>query len=214
MLIYDTTGYLVAVAMPLALHALRGAAVVAASHTGWRQLAMAGAVAAACALVAVTPDGLAPNERFAVHDALLTARFAAVRGEAPADTTVLVTSHEYRDYGLRHVAHYLPEYATLQLARDDFFAIVSDEAPYLVSADRELRAAGPASLDLATLTPESRLTQVVYMLPPGDDGSVTPSCRRLIRPIDVGNGETLLRLEVQVGWRVIAHRGRLHCRLS
>ena len=213
-LIYDTAGYLLAVAMPLGLHALRGAAIVAASQTGRRQLATAGAVALASALVALTPDGLAPNERFAVHDALLTARFAAVRREAPAGVTVLVTSQEYRDYGLRHVAHYLPEYTTVQLVRDDFFAIVSDEAPYLVSANRELRAAGPANLDLAALLPESRLSHVVYMLPPGDDGTVAPSCRPLTRPIDVGNGETLLRLQVQSGWRVIAHGGRLHCRLS
>lgn len=212
--IYDTAGYLLAVAMPLALHALRGAAIVAAKHTGRRQLATAGAAALAAALVALTPDGLTPNERFATHDALLTARFAAVRREAPADATVLVTSQEYRDYGLRHVAHSLPEYVTLQVVRDDFFAIVSDETPYLVSSDRELRAAGPANLDLATLLPGSRLTDIVYMLPPGDDGTVTPSCRRLVRPIDVGNGETLLRLEVQTGWRVIAHRGRLHCRAS
>ncbi len=214
LLIYDTAGYLVAVAIPLAVHALRGAAILAAGFDGGRQMATAGAALMACVLVAIAPDGLTDNERFDLHDARLQARFAAVRREAAVGDTVLVTSQEYRDYGLRHVAHYLPEFPTLQLARDDFFAIVSDETPFLVSEARVLRAAGPRSLDLASLVPEKQLSQVVYMLPPGDDGSVTASCTRLIRPLDVGNGETLLRLQVEDGWQVIAQRGRLHCRPS
>lgn len=214
LLIYDTAGYLVAVAMPLAIHGLRGAAIFAAAAGRNGQLAAAAAVLAASTLVALGPDGLSANERFEVHDSRLEARFAAVRREAPADATVLVTSQEYRDYGLRHVGHYLPEYPTLQLARDDFFAIVSDETPYLVSEDRTLRAVGPARLDLALLSPRARIAQVVYMLPTQDDGTITPSCAHLLRPLDVGNGETLQRLVLQPDSRVIAHRGRLHCRPS
>ncbi|MGI9590728.1 MAG: hypothetical protein ACR2P8_05125, partial [Myxococcota bacterium] len=118
------------------------------------------------------------------------------------------------DYGLRHVGHYLPEYPTLQLIRDDFFAIVSDAQPFLVSEGRALRAVGPARLELANLAPRARLAHVVYMLPPGDDGSITPSCAPLTRPLDVGNGETLQRLRVEPGWRVFAYRGRLHCHAS
>ena len=98
--------------------------------------------------------------------------------------------------------------------RDDFFAIVSDETPWLVSEARTLRAVGPANLDLGSLVPEASLAQVVYMLPPGDDGAVTQSCARLLRRLEVGNGETLQRIVLQPGWRVIARRGRLHCRPS
>ena len=214
LLIYDTAGYLLAVAMPLAVHALRGAAIVTAGLEARRQPAVAGAVLFAAGLVAIAPDGLAPNERFDLHDARLEARFAAVRRETPARATVLVTSQEYRDYGLRHVAHYLPEHPTLQLVRDDFFAIVSDETPWLVSEARTLRAIGPAQLDLGTLVPDTSLAQVIYMLPAGDDGVVTESCARLLRGLDVGNGETLQRIVLQPGWRVIAHRGRLDCRPS
>ena len=46
---------------------------------------------------------------------------------------------------------------------------------------------------------------------PGDDGSVARSCGRLADPIGVGNGETLLRLRLRPGWRIVARRGRLHC---
>ena len=184
----------------------------AARRAPVQQLAAGAATLLCCTLLALGPDGLTPNERYDVHDALLEARFEAVRqATSPADT-VLVTSQEYRDYGLRHVAHYLPEYPTLQLVRDDYFAIVAPERPYLVSQARELRAEGPAVLDLASLVRDGPLRQVVYMLPAGDDGFVAPSCGPLLRTLAVGNGEHLRILKVGPGWQVIARHQQLHCR--
>lgn len=212
LLIYDTAGYLVAAAMPLAAYALRGCAELVAELPAPRQLGAGAAACGAALLLAVSPDGRAPHEHFAVHDALLEARFAAVRRAFAPRETVLVTSQEYRDFGLRHVAHYLPAYPTLQLVRDDFFAIVTPDRPYLVSQDGELRAVGPPRLDLATLLPDGRLRQVVYMLPTSKDGFVTPSCAPLLVGLPAGAGGTLPVLRVRTGWQVLAEGQRLRCR--
>jgi hypothetical protein len=166
LVVYDTRGYLVAAALPLA---------------AWTFLTAG------------------------------EARFAPVRDGFDPAHTVLVTSREYWDYALRHVAHELPEFATLQLAFDPFFAIVSAERPYLAARDRRLEAVGPDDLDLATLLPAGPLRRVVYMVPFDAGSFLGTSCAPLVQKLPTTSQEELVVLRVPPDWRVTARSQRLEC---
>ncbi len=210
LVIYDTPGYLLAVVLPLAAWALRSAA---ASTAGWPVRQQATAAGAALALVAV--GALAPDDRIDVHyrdhARLLDARFAPVREGFDAHTTVLITSREYWDYALRHVAHSLPEFTTLQLARDPYFTIIDAGRPYLSARQRRVFAAGPDPLDLATLVPGGRLEHVVYMVPFDAQEFVSQACGEISEALETASGETLPVLRLTAGWRIEARNQRLHC---
>lgn len=214
LLIYDTSGYLVAALMPLAAWTFRAAGALLARRPAPQQLAAAGGLLLAATAFPLLPTPeQAAHERYDVHDALLESRFAAVRSAFDPGDTLLVTSNEYQDYGLRHVAHYLPAFTTLQLAIDPFFAITSDEQPYLVARGRELRAAGPRRLDLARLLdPPAALRHVVYMMPFDAPRFVRDSCAPLASPLPTDGGESLTLLTLRPGWRVEVRDQRLDCR--
>lgn len=210
LVIYDTPGYLAAVVLPLAAWCLRATGFWLGGLGARRQLAGAsGALLLAGAGVVLPGGAVDPN--YALHDRLLETRFAAVRERFEPADTLLVTSREYWDYALRHVAHDLPEFTTLQLARDPYFAITSEARPLLVARGRQLQAAGPEPLDLATLLPAGALRRVVYMVPFDADAFVAPACSPLAHGTKTALGETLPVLRLRPGWRVLARGGRLHC---
>jgi hypothetical protein len=210
LVIYDTPGYLMAVVLPLAAWTLRTAA---ASTAGWparRQIA-----AAAAALALIVAGVFAPSSRLdidtAAHARLLDTRFASVRESFTPENTVLVTSREYWDYALRHVAHALPEFTTLQLMRDPYFTISSVERPYLSARRRRIDAVGPDPFDLARLTPGAALANVVYMVPFDARQFLAPACAQLTDRLETSEGETLPVLRLRAGWRVEARNQRIHC---
>lgn len=210
LVIYDTPGYLAAVVLPLAAWCLRATGFWLADLGAQRQLAGAtGALLLAGAGVALPGGAVDPH--YALHDRLLETRFAVVRAHFDPADTLLVTSREYQDYGLRHVAHDLPEFTTLQLARDPYFAVTSEAQPLLVARERGLQATGPEPLDLATLLPADALRRVVYMVPFDASAFVAPACSPLARGMKTALGETLPALQLRPGWRVLARGGRLFC---
>jgi hypothetical protein len=211
LVVYDTRGYLVAAALPLAAWTfLTAGRLLAGLAPGW-QLGGAAALLLAACLTPLVPGESRPHERYDIHDTLLEARFAPVRDGFDPAHTVLVTSREYWDYALRHVAHELPEFATLQLAFDPFFAIVSAERPYLAARDRRLEAVGPDDLDLATLLPAGPLRRVVYMVPFDAGSFLGTSCAPLVQKLPTTSQEELVVLRVPPDWRVTARSQRLEC---
>lgn len=208
--IYDTPGYLMATLLPLAAWTLRAGAQALAAWRGPRQLA-----AAAGGLALVGAGGLLPANELAAHYAehahLLAARFDPVRERFDPAHSVLVTSREYWDYALRHVADELPEFTTLQLARDPYFAVTDAAHPYLVARGRRIEAAGPEPLDLASLLPEGALADVVYMVPFDANEFVARGCGALAHGLPTRLGETLPTLHLRPGWRVEVRNQRLHC---
>ncbi|MBW2269543.1 MAG: hypothetical protein JRH16_13290 [Deltaproteobacteria bacterium] len=213
LVIYDTAGYLMAVVLPLAAWALRSAAASAANWPARNQAAAAGA-----ALVLAVVGTLAPDDRidphYAEHARLLDARFAPVRAGFDPRSTLLITSREYWDYALRHVAHALPEFTTLQLAKDPYFTISNAAQPYLSARQRRIAAVGPDPLDLATLTPSGRLAQVVYMVPFDAQEFIARACGELAEALQTSSDETLPVLRLRPGWRIEARNQRLHCARS
>lgn len=210
LVIYDSPGYLLAVVLPLAAWTLRTAAAGTASWPAPRQ-----AAAAAGALALIAAGSLLPAGRIAIdqpaHARLLASRLAPVHeGFAPRDT-VLITSREYWDYALRHVAHALPAFTTLQLARDPFFTISDTLRPYLVAHETRIAAFGPDPLDLSRLLPGGTLRNVVYMVPFDAEEFVSQSCEELRDGLPTGAGEVLPVLRLRPGWRVEARGQRLHC---
>lgn len=211
LLIYDTPGYLMAVALPLVAWSLRVCADFA-DGLGERAAWSAGALAiAAVGLTSMLPGGRVAVD-YEQHARILNTRFDAVRSEFEPRTTLLVTSLEYWDYGLRHVGHALPEFTTLQLARDPYFAITSDARPYLLARAGRVDAAGPEPLDLAALAPGGPLRHVVYVVPFDRDRFIAKRCEPLARALRTEAHETLAVLEIPPGWVLEASAGRLHCR--
>jgi hypothetical protein len=210
LVIYDTPGYLAAVALPLAAWCLRATGFWLTGLDARHQLAGASGALLIAGAGAMLPGG-AVDPDYAHHDRLLETRLAAVRERFDPADTLLLTSREYWDYGLRHVAHDLPEFTTLQLALDPYFSITSDERPLLVARGRQLQAAGPEPLDLATLLLAGSLRRVVYMVPFDADAFVAPACSPLAHGVKTALGETLPVLQLRPGWRVLARGGRLHC---
>lgn len=215
LLIYDTSGYMVAVTLALGAWVLLGLERLgAAAPPRARALGAVGALA----LLALTPRlpwvqervGGPPGARRAAHDALLGARFAAARAATDPARTVLVTSQEYWRYGLRHVGNALPEWTTVQLVPDPFVPRAGPDAPYLVSRGRRLDAAGPAELELASLLPPGALAQVLYMVPDDYAQHLDPRCLAGARAVLTSQGERLPLIDAQAG-AVRVRRGRLVC---
>lgn len=210
LVIYDTPGYLAAVVLPLAAWSLRATSFWLAGLEGRRQVAGATGAVLLASAGAVLPGG-SVDPHYALHDRLLETRFAAVRENYDPSDTLLVTSREYWDYALRHVAHDLPEFTTLQLAHDPYFAITSAQRPLLAARGRRLEAVGPEPLDLSNLLAGRTLRRVVYMVPFDADQFVAPACAKLTRGRETSLGETLPVLELQPGWRLVARGERLYC---
>ncbi|MEE2678497.1 MAG: hypothetical protein VX546_07980 [Myxococcota bacterium] len=210
LVIYDTPGYLAAVVLPLAAWCLRATSFWLAGLAGRRQAAGATGAVLLAGAGAVLPGG-SVDPGYALHDRLLETRFAAVRENFDPSDTLLVTSREYWDYALRHVAHDLPRFTTLQLARDPYFAMTSASKPLLAARERRLQAVGPEPLDLAGLVPDGTLRRVVYMVPFDAADFVAPACGKLTRGWETSLGETLPVLELRAGWRLVARGGRLYC---
>jgi len=212
LLIYDSDGYVLAVALPLAAHGLCAVATLLAGLRLRDQLVGAGAVLALALVAWPSGAAFAPargHRVLAAHDADVAARVGAIRrGFKPAET-VLVTSHEYWAWGLRHVMYYLPEYTTVQLIPDRFYAAAGPETPYLTAREHRIAVAGPDGLSLGSLGASVR--DIVYMIPHDVNTFITASCGPYLRRLPTRPGESLpvLRLGPQLDVRV--ERAQLHC---
>jgi hypothetical protein len=182
LVIYDQEGYILAVAAPLmawtvwVLARAHGEGVVSGAR-----LSIVGSLAVLA--TAAIPDDA--RTHYSDSDAAMETRLGIIRGLDPR-TTVIAFSIEHWHFGLRHAGHYLPEYASVQLLRDRFFAIVEPETkPYLVNRSGRVEARGPAQLPLASLTESGNVRHVVL-------GEVTylkqfvhPVCARFAARLEV-----------------------------
>ncbi len=225
-LIYDTAGYMIACLMPVAAYGILGMASLLAIglERGEERdepvgpatrLAAAALPLVFAGLFPVLPRGEVPGGTlygvYANHDAEARARVDAVRETFEPRDTVLITSEEYWEWGLRHVGHDLPEFTTLQLVRDDFFAITTDETPYLTTSGRELWTTGPDGLDLAALVEGGPLAHVVYMVPYDVQQYIHPSCIPVVGALHVREGEMLAVIDLSPGVEVHVVNQQLAC---
>lgn len=212
LLIYDSRGYMLACVLPLLAYAILGAA------EGLRgRAAGPGSVVALGAALCfpVLPRVKEPDGGFygayILNDSQVRARAGAVRGAFSPVGTVLVTSREYWNWGLRHVGEALPEFTTVQLQIDGYFTVGNAERPYLTTSGRRLWTSGPNDLDLATvLAPGQALQQVVYMVPWDVAAYVDASCQPLASPLAAGT-ESLIVLRPEPGWTIRVTNQRLVC---
>jgi hypothetical protein len=215
-LIYDSDGYILAVAIPLGAYALLAPAELLAGSSTWRQVAAAAIVLVLALSLSLLPGGFASaaDDRgyrlYAQHDAALDARIGVVRQSFDPATTVLVTSHEYWQWSFRHVMYYLPEYTVIQLIPDRFFVDAGPEQPYLTARDHEIRFAGPDGLDVRSLAESVR--QVVYVVPHDLSLFVSPACAPFLQRISVTSSESFGVLWVTESYDVHVARAQLHCR--
>jgi len=211
-LIYDSDGYILAVAFPLAAYAMLASAEIVATTRG--QVVGTLSVLLLGGSLLLLPGGPARGGdrgygSYAAHDDLLRVRLDAIARNFDPETTVLVTSHEYWQWSFRHVMYYLPEYTTLQLLPDRFFADAGPDTPYLTATEHTIRFFGPDGFDVRSL--DASVEQVLYVVPHDVQRFVTASCAPFMQPFYVTAEELLplIRLsdtEVRVG------RSQLHCR--
>jgi hypothetical protein len=220
LLIYDSSGYILPVAMALAAYGFVGMAVTAASvRLRNRPVVVLGAVAATVVLCFL-PGGLAARDdagyrRLLRHDEMMARRIEAVRRNFDPGNTLLVTSREYWTWSFRHVMYYLPEFTTMQLVVDPFMIGAGPRTPYLVGRHRQVRHAGPDGLDVGGLPEFNRphgLRYVVYMIPEDVEQFVDDSCQPILRAFPVGPDESLAVFEAGDDRRVRVVRGKLVCR--
>jgi hypothetical protein len=214
-LIYDSDGYILAVAVPLVAYALLVAGeVVAVGSVRLRTIGVVAAILVAGSLV-LLPGGFASEGdrgygSYAPHDEMLDGRIEAIRRAFRPDSTVLVTSHEYWQWSFRHVMYYLPDYTTVQLLPDRFFADAASERPYLTGHDHEISFTGPDGFDVRSLG--GALEQVVYVIPHDVPQYVSESCAPYLRPFPTVPGEMFGVLRLADDYEVHVSRARLHCR--
>jgi len=211
-LIYDTDGYVLSSVVPLAAYGILAPAALVVSRRPRDQIATALAVLLLVLAIPVTSRLVAPDRgypAYATHDTQVAARVEVIRRNYRPAETVLVTSHEYWQWSFRHVMYYLPEYTTVQLIPDRFYADAGPERPYLTGRGHEVRFAGPDGLDLRSLGGSVR--QVVYMIPHDVTRFVHGSCAALLRPLPTTPDEVLGLLQLDGSYDVRISRAQLHC---
>lgn len=211
-LIYDNRGYILSCAMPLAAWVVLALARLATGVAAARQLLLAAAALVPVLALAALPGGDSGHELLVRHDAELRARFQAVRAGFDPRDTLLVTSHEYWAFGLRHVMYYLPEYTVLQLVPDPFLVDTTPERPYLAARDGAVFFAGPDGLELRRLGPGAGFTRALYLNAHDVERFVLASCAPWMLPLRVPPAELLPIVPLDAGPAVRVVRGRIDCR--
>jgi hypothetical protein len=214
LLIYDSDGYILAVALPLAAYGVLALGEAVAGGSTWKQAGGAIAAVLLAACLVLLPGGFANAgdrgyRQYAQHDAELDARVGSINRAFDPDTTILVTSHEYWQWSFRHVMYYLPAYTTVQLLPDPFFADAGPERPYLTGRNHEISFSGPDGLDVRSLLASGE--QVVYVIPHDVTRFVSPSCGPFMRPFPTRTEEDLGVIRL-TDTDVRIERSQLHCR--
>ncbi len=223
-LIYDTDGYMVAPVLAWGSWIFLGLTEWLAKQSSSKQRVVGLVLLGAVAVFPILPgiavaDGKSSYTAHARHDAMLRDHFDAVRramreGLISPEDTVLLTSREYWRYGLRHVAHYLPEFATVQLAVDRFFLITRPESPYFVARHRRLETIGPDGIALSELLPAGKVKHVIHMIPHDFREFLDGSCAEYARVLTTAERRRLIAIDVANGMTPRIFRQRLICQAS
>jgi len=200
LMVYDSTGYILPVAIPLVAYGFIGVAEVAGAVGRRTGLAVCVGVTVVVSGFLLWPGGVLSEEgsryhRLCRHDEAMEKRLTALRQ--------------------RLAMYYLPEFTTLELVVDPAMVGVGPQTPYLVGRDRRIRFMGPYVMDVSSLPefdPPHDLRNLVYMPGPKAARHVDRGCLLTAEELKIGTDDIFWVSAVNESAAVYVVRQQLVCR--